>query len=221
MELQERIKAYYINKTLKIQGNEEIHLGSSSPRRIEMISRIKTPVQISSPVLDEERVLSELSEQINEKDIYFKNSVITALLAKEKAKVIKPRSNEILLTADTTVLLDKKILGKPVDQEDALSMLLSLSDKIHFVTTGVCLYIDEKHYDNFFLSTAVKFRKIEGPLLLLAEKYVREGKAQDKAGAYGIQEEAGLFIEWIYGDYDTIVGLPLSEIYKELGELFK
>lgn len=186
-----------------------------------MISRLKTPIRISTPVLDEEKVLTDLSEEINENDIYLKNSILTALLAKEKAKVLSILPNEILITADTTVLLDDKILGKPADQKDALSMLLSLSDRIHYVTTGVCLYKDENHYDNFFLSTAVKFRKIEGPLLQLAEKYVREGKAQDKAGAYGIQEEAGLFIEWIYGDYDTIVGLPLSEIFNEIGEIIE
>ena len=83
MDIYERIKAYYINKTLKIQGNEEIHLGSSSPRRIEMISRLKTPIRISTPVLDEEKVLTDLSEEINENDIYLKNSILTALLAKE------------------------------------------------------------------------------------------------------------------------------------------
>lgn len=220
MKIEERIKAYYLNKTLQLTGSEKLHLGSSSPRRIQMISEIKKPDRFSSPFVEEERILEDLKVSIDEEDTVLKNSIATALLAKSKAESISIKNNEILITADTTVLLKDKILGKPKSNEDAEKMLLSLSNKIHYVTTGVCLYKNEGNYNNFFLTTAVKFRKLEGPLVSVVKSYVSEGKALDKAGAYGIQEEAGLFVEWIYGDYNNIVGLPLGEIFTSLGGLF-
>lgn len=220
MNIEERIKTCYLNKSLIFSGNEKIHLGSSSPRRIQMISQLKEPVRCTSPSLEEDTILKELQTSIDEKDPLVKNSIATALLARAKAETIPVKEEEILITADTTVLLEDQILGKPKNQKEALEMLLSLSGRIHYVTTGVCLYKNKENYDNFYLSAAVKFRKLEGVLLDTAKRYVKEGKAQDKAGAYGIQEEAGLFVEWIWGDYNTIVGFPLGEIYQSLGGLF-
>lgn len=219
MKIDEMIKPNYLNKTLIVEGREKIHLGSSSPRRIEMIQQIFDLSRISSPRVDEDAILQQYSRELSEKDPILKHSLLTSLLAKEKAKTIDIEDDEILITADTTVLLEDKILGKPKDKEESLDMLYSLSGKIHYVTTGVCLYKSPQSYDLFFLSTAVKFRALTGPYQKIALDYVESGKAQDKAGAYGIQEEAGLLVEWIYGDYNTIVGLPTGEIINRLAKL--
>ena len=219
MKLEDRIRPFYLNKTLFLEGQEKIHLGSSSPRRIKMISQYYPIFRKSSPDIDEKSFIKNCHPPKNFIDPIEKNSYLTALLAYEKAQNISIEKNEVILTADTSVLTQNSILGKPADKKEALEMLYSLSNKIHYVTTGVCIYKSSTNYNLFHTTSAVKFHSLEGSLQKIVTQYVEGNKALDKAGAYGIQEEAELFVEWIYGDYNTIVGLPMAEVFQNLGEL--
>ena len=124
--------------------------------------------------------------------------------------------DELMITADTIVWLDGKVLGKPHDCEDALQMLQAMSGKTHEVFTGVCLTTTEKQH-SFFARTEVRFS-------ILSEEeiayYVDHFHPMDKAGAYGVQEWIGYIgVEYISGSYYNIMGLPVQRLYKELCKL--
>jgi septum formation protein len=142
-------------------------------------------------------------------------SEVAVFLAKLKAKVYqeKLQKGDILITADTLVVLDSKILGKPLDRDDAISMLSDLSGKPHEVISGVCL-TSKEHQSVFTSSTFVWFDHLE---LSEIEEYVDEFSPYDKAGSYGIQEWIGYMgIHRIEGSYFNVMGLPIQHLYKEL-----
>ena len=127
-------------------------------------------------------------------------------------------SNGIVIGADTIVVLDKQIINKPKDSKDAVKILKSLSNKKHFVYTGINI-IDTKTGNEIFdyEKTIVYFRKLNDDEINF---YVKNHKPLDKAGAYGIQDDFGcLFIEKITGDYYNIMGLPLAKLYSNLLKL--
>lgn len=135
-------------------------------------------------------------------------------LAEKKAKQFPYlRENEIVLAADTTVIINDTILGKPEDDEDAMQMLRSLSGKTHHVTTGVC--IKDRHQEISFSDTTLVTFKI-----LTEEEidfYIKNFKPFDKAGAYGIQEWIGMIgVSKIEGSYFTVMGLPIHKVYEYL-----
>lgn len=132
-------------------------------------------------------------------------------LAKTKAETIALRHvNEIVLGADTTVVIDDQILGKPVDTVDAKRMLKMLSGRWHEVLTGVAVVSDGRALVGL-QRTRVKFVEMnEAEIDFLVEK----GDPLDKAGAYAVQAQAALFIEGIEGDYWNVVGLPVSLVYR-------
>jgi septum formation protein len=139
---------------------------------------------------------------------------VPAHLAKLKAQALSAHSKEaIILAADTVVLLDNSILGKPKDTKEATRMLLDLSGKTHRVVTGVCLLSQEKLV-LFEDSTSVTFRQLSPNEIA---HYIEHFQPFDKAGAYGIQEWLGMIaVEKIQGSYYNVMGLPIHKVYQAL-----
>ncbi|WP_029905132.1 Maf-like protein [Prevotella sp. 10(H)] len=181
-----------------------IILASNSPRRKELLSGLDVSYEIKTlPDIDESYPESLQGEEIA---IY---------ISKEKAEAYKDhlKENTLLITADTIVLLEGKVYGKPVDEDEAKQMLRDLSGKTHLVVTGVCITTSEKQ-QAFGVSSEVRFAKLEEDEI---EYYVNKYKPLDKAGAYGVQEWIGyIAVEYISGSYFNIMGLPIQRLYQEL-----
>ncbi len=181
-----------------------IILASNSPRRKELLSGLNIPYEIKTlPDIDESYPDSLTGEDIA---IY---------IAKEKANAYLDQldENTLLITADTIVLLDGKVYGKPSDETDAKQMLRDLSGKTHQVITGVCITTKDKQV-SFGVSSEVRFSKLDDDEI---EYYVSNYKPFDKAGAYGVQEWIGyVAVEYISGSYFNIMGLPIQRLYREL-----
>ena len=142
------------------------------------------------------------------------------------SRIIKPiesykpllDNNTIAITADTVVILDDKIIGKPKSYEEAFSMIRSLSGRVHEVITAVCIFSREKE-SCFYSSTEVHFSKITDEEI---KYYIDKYKPFDKAGSYGVQEWIGYIgIEKIVGSYFNVMGLPVKRLYDELKEFIK
>jgi septum formation protein len=178
-------------------------LGSSSPRRKDLLSSLGYSFDVLNPEIDESFPLDILPQNVS---VYVAEKKFNALLN-------RLNGNETLLCADTVVILNNTVLGKPNDETEALEMLLDLSDNWHEVITGVVIGTKLKSY-SFGVESRVKFSKISK---INAEKYVNEFNPLDKAGSYGVQDWIGLaFIERIEGSYSNIVGLPTHEVYQKL-----
>ena len=139
-------------------------------------------------------------------------------LQKKKANYFlsQQKSNEIYITADTIVVLDNEILGKPKDENDAYQMLKSLSGKTHVVHTGVAILHEQKIY-SFFDETAVTFYTLSD---FEIRDYIKRCKPFDKAGSYGIQDWMGYVgIQKMEGEFFNVMGLPLHRLYRELNAL--
>lgn len=185
-----------------------LYLASASPRRAQLVKLLGIPNIIISPTHIDETHDGNLApaEYVEE-------------LAIGKAKALLPNLNDdeqgIILGADTTVVLDNTILGKPDDEADAKRMLRKLSGNTHIVYTGVALVdVASKRTHSFVEKTFVTFRKITDEEIAM---YVASGSPMDKAGSYGIQEDHGaVFVSRIEGDYYNVVGLPLCSLYLAL-----
>ena len=174
-------------------------LASGSPRRSEILSFIGWKFEKQIADIDE-------TEHINELPVDH-----VKRLAREKALFIAAKNNDsLVLGADTTVVIDNKIIGKPVDLENAREMINMLSGKWHDVLTGVAL-VKNSTYMVDVQKTRVKFKELNREEV---EFLVKNGKPLDKAGAYAVQAQAALFIDKIEGDYWNVVGLPISLVYK-------
>ena len=188
---------------LKKFKNYNFILGSNSPRRKELLKEIG---------LDFSVYPSNIEENFNE-DIKLKD--VPVFLAEKKANAIKNKlkENDILITADTTVIHNNELLSKPENILQAKEMLNKLSGKSHKVITGVCLLSKNKKC-TFSCETIVTFNNLE---IKEIEFYINKFKPFDKAGSYGIQEWIGLIgIEKIEGSYTNVVGLPASMLYTKL-----
>jgi septum formation protein len=139
---------------------------------------------------------------------------VAKYLAEKKAEYFRASMrNEIVLTADTVVILNNKILNKPADRLEAIAMLNELSGNTHDVVTGVCIISKEKE-TSFDDTTAVTFQKLTAEEIAF---YVDEYKPYDKAGAYGAQDWIGMVaIERIVGSYFNVMGLPIHKVYQHL-----
>lgn len=179
--------------------NVKLILASGSPRRIGLLKNLGCKFQII-PSKIKEKVNPSLSPTENVKRISCSKALDVA------SKI----SDGIVIAADTGVILDKKILGKPKNKKEAKRMLQNLSGKEHQVITGLAV-MDTKTrvLRQEAVITKVKFRKLNKNLI---EKYVATGEPLDKAGAYGIQGKGALLIESIKGDYFNVVGLPLNTL---------
>jgi len=149
---------------------------------------------------------------------HLKGGEIATYLAghKSDAYTDKVKGNQILLTADTIVWKDGKELGKPLERQEAITMIRSLSGGTHQVFTGVCLR-SEKARREFYAVTDVRFSTLEMEEI---ETYVDNCRPFDKAGAYGIQEWIGyIAVESIRGSYFNVMGLPVQKVYSEIKSL--
>lgn len=182
-------------------------LASNSPRRAEILNLAGVLFKVTSPRYSEERSDSEKPE---------------VLVQKNSMKKAESISNEIqagiILGADTIVVLEQEILGKPKDEKEAFTMLKKLNGKWHQVYTGVALLnkTNSKQISGFEV-TEVKFNQLTDKEI---NEYVATGDSLDKAGAYGIQESAsGGLVEKIEGNFDNVMGLPLNKVQKLLEEI--
>lgn len=188
----------------------KIVLASQSPRRKKLLEQIGLNFTVIPSTVDE--VIS-----------YTSPIEIVIDLAVQKAQdVAKSAPNSLIIGADTIVVQNDRILGKPKNEHDAINMLKSLSDKKHSVFTGVSLLITGhdtviKKSHSFFEETKVTFSALTD---LEIKSYVASGSPMDKAGSYGIQDDWGsVFVERIEGDYYNVVGFPVNRFYQELKKL--
>jgi septum formation protein len=189
-------------------NNYKIILASQSPRRQELLHDLGLKFDI---------VIKEYNESYPEG---LNGSEIARYVAHEKSASFKQNisDNEIVITADTIVWCNNKVLGKPVDSGDAIKILQQISGNTHEVITGVTLLSLSREV-TFSESTRVTFESMSDEEIIY---YVESFKPYDKAGAYGIQEWIGLAAcSHIEGSYFNVVGLPVQRLYKELRNFIK
>ena len=181
-------------------------LASKSPRRIEILKMIGLDFNIEP---------SKLNEKIK---INLKGKLFAEYWSKEKAKLISNQyPDSLVIGADTIVIFNNQILGKPKDKNDSKNMLKMLSGNMHEVITGVTLRCQNKQISNTFSeSTKVVVRNIPSDQIKF---YINNYNTTDKAGSYGIQEWFSIWIKKIDGCYFNVVGLPISRFYKEYSEI--
>ncbi len=171
-------------------------LGSASPRRAELLATVGiVPDAVLPPEIDEEPRPAELPRPYAER------------LAREKAAAVDAGPDDVVLCADTTVALGRRILGKPADAGQAAAFLTALAGRRHRVITAVAVRRGPRVWQRTSVS-AVKVRRLSDAEL---NGYLASGEWQGKAGAYAIQGRAAAFIPWISGSFSGIVGLPLAE----------
>ena len=188
----------------------QLILASQSPRRKALLQKLGIPFEIQPA-------------RINEYSLTTDPIILVKELSLSKAKDIAMNySNAVVIGADTIVVHNNNILGKPASEQEAVEILARLSGTHHQVYTGVCLqYVDREGRLQepvlFHEKTKVWFHALSTYPI---HKYVSSGRPMDKAGAYGIQDDWGaIFVKKIKGDYYNIVGLPLSRCYLELSSL--
>lgn len=183
----------------------KVILASKSPRRVEILEKIVKEFEVVQSNFDENTI--DFKGDIEK---YVKD------LSRNKAIEVSKRLNEpsIVIAADTVVFQNGKVLEKPKNEEDAFSMLSSLSGNTHKVYSGICLI---NTYDDTVVTdcdcTEVKFSELNPRQI---RNYINSGEPMDKAGAYGIQGLGGAFVEGIKGCYYNVMGLPLNKLYKAL-----
>lgn len=185
-------------------------LASASPRRKELLGHLNLPFEI---------IPSHEKEESNEQDPVKFSQEIALLKAQNVFQKMKSKNDivPVIISADTIVVLDGQIFGKPKDRDDARQMLQNMSGKNHEVYTSVVL-LSQDRKQIFSVKTSVTFDNIKTDLL---ESYLISGDSLDKAGAYGIQGEALSFISKIDGSYSNVVGFPLSHFVQELSQFLK
>ncbi len=182
----------------------KVILASNSPRRKELLGGLDIDFCV--------RTLPGISEDYPES---LDATDIPLYIARAKAEANRPQmaGDELVITADTVVVLGNEVLGKPKDDGEARLMLRKLSGKTHQVITGVCLMTKDKQR-SFAVKTGVTFKELADEEI---EYYVSTYHPTDKAGAYGIQEWIGYVgVTWLDGSYFNVMGLPVQRIYKEL-----
>ena len=184
--------------------NYKVLLASNSPRRKELLQGIDIDFEIKVlPDIDESYPATLPVEEVAE------------FIAEKKASSYTNnlKEDELLITADTVVILDGAIFGKPNNKEEANAMLNALSGKAHRVISGVCLATLEKQV-SFSVTSEVLFSELSNEEI---EYYINRYSPFDKAGSYGIQEWIGYIgVEHLSGSYFNIMGLPIQRLYREL-----
>lgn len=177
-------------------------LASSSPRRQYLMKEAGFSFSVEKPEVEEDFPAAMPVDQV------------AKYLASKKAEFFRPQiHNEIIVTADTVVILGNKIMNKPQDRSEAIAMLSELSGKTHLVMTGVCILSKEKE-ESFDDTTEVTFQNLSQNEI---EFYVDNYKPFDKAGAYGAQDWIGMVaIQTIKGSYFNVMGLPIHKVYQHL-----
>ena len=206
---------------------KRIILGSASPRRRELLAQIGVEFEVR--VSDREEVYkSSIPEEIVKELSLMKAENVVSEIEEDIAHTRIPNTldsaenirNTVIIGADTIVVLDDKILGKPTDEDDAVRMITRLQGREHWVYTGVAV-LDfgpdgEKNVINYAVGTKVHVNAMTEDEIYA---YVATKDPLDKAGAYGIQGRFAAYIDRIEGDYYNVVGLPVSRVYQTLKEI--
>lgn len=198
--------------------SRQLILGSASPRRRELLSLITEDFTIK---------LADIDERALETDLETRNVPaleVSEELASAKAHAVfemldqDSRASSVVIGADTSVILDDVIYGKPESKEDAQRMLTNLSGRKHMVATGVSLVFEggEKRFTDVSL---VEFYPLDDYQKNVIERYIESGDPMDKAGAYGIQTGGALLVKGIEGDFLNVVGLPVARLARELSSV--
>ncbi len=185
----------------------KILLASKSPRRQELLKGLGVDFEV--------KTLNDVSEEF---PADLPQNEVAKFVAKEKADAYIPylQEGELIITADTIVLSDNKVLGKPKDREEAVEMIKQLSGNLHQVITGVCI-LTKSNQLIFDATTDVKFAILTDEEI---DYYVDTYAPFDKAGAYGVQEWIGYIgVEYIKGSYFNVMGLPVQRLYRELKKI--
>ena len=188
---------------------KKIILASNSPRRKELLGGLDIPFEVIT--------INGLDESFSED---LKGEEIPLFLSEKKSEAYSEfwsKPETIVITADTIVWMNDKVLGKPKNREEALKMLRSMSGKSHYVYTGVCVRSAEKKV-SFVCSSEVRFANLDETEI---EYYVDKYQPYDKAGSYGVQEWIGYIgVEHINGSFYNIMGLPIQRLYTVLKKEF-
>ncbi len=190
-----------------IKFSSPIYLASKSPRRKKLLNQLNIKFKVINLHINEASKNGESPAGMVKR------------LSKEKmAKALEKIDDGVIITADTIVVIDNKILGKPKDKKDAEKILKRLSGRTHTVYTGFSVFnCRNNKFITDFEKTNVTFRKLGQNEI---KNYIASGTPMDKAGAYGIQDDFGaVFIKKINGDYYNVVGLPLSSLYDSLKKI--
>ncbi len=188
---------------------ESIILASASSRRQELLTQIGVRFTVCSQYIDESIRIGELANDYVSRMAQEKaNSALSTI------SVTKGSSDTLVLAADTSVVCDATVLGKPLDEADAIDMLRRLSGREHRVLSAVTLSTQDKQR-TVLSESRVRFREIS---IEEAQQYYRSGEPLGKAGAYAIQGYAAVFVEQLVGSYSGVMGLPLFETAQLLAE---
>jgi septum formation protein len=171
----------------------KLHLASTSPRRREILQSLGVEFEVAEVATDESPLPGESAREL----------VLRLAVAKAEAAT----GAEYALGSDTVVVLDEHMLGKPVDVDEAIDMLLALAGRSHSVLTGVALKTPQGTR-TVLSTTDVQFREIDRDEAI---RYWQSGEPADKAGGYGIQGLGGMFVQAINGSYSGVMGLPVFE----------
>ena len=198
--------------------SKHLILGSASPRRRELLSLITEDFTVRLADIDERALENDLEQR------HVPACQVSEELASAKAKAVfemlKPelKADSVVIGADTSVILDDVIYGKPESKEDAKRMLTNLSGRKHVVATGVSLVFEggEKRFTDVSL---VEFYPLDDYQKNVIERYIESGDPMDKAGAYGIQTGGALLVRGIDGDFLNVVGLPVARLARELSSV--
>ena len=180
-------------------------LASNSPRRRELLAEAGVRFEVHAYETDERRLDGEAAEHLVQR---------LSCLKARAAETHHP--GRVILGADTVVVLDDRILGKPKDMEEAKRFLRDLSGRTHVVLTGVTLIDGRGHADTWLAASHVTFKTLTDNII---DEYVRLTNPLDKAGAYGIQSHGEMLVERVDGLMSNVIGLPVEEVVERLEKI--
>ena len=185
--------------------DEHFILASASPRRRELLAQIGLDFTVE---------VADCNENTSETD---PARMVQELALRKANAVAEKHPDEIVIGADTVVVYEDEIMGKPADEKEALDMLMYLSGRTHAVLTGVSIICKNRGIERKFVElTQVSMYENDRDLL---KKYIATGEPMDKAGAYGIQGRGAILVRSISGDYNNVVGLPVASVFRELSTI--
>ena len=186
-----------------------IILGSGSPRRKNILEEIFGDLKIISPSIDESLLIDETADEYTARITNLKmDAVLSGLNLKD---------GDCVITSDTIVSIDERILGKPDSENDAFSMLKSLSGREHFVISGLCIVIQNENEIRRFYDcekTSVKFKLLDDKTI---KNYLSMVNYRDKAGSYAVQEHGELLVRSVSGSMTNVIGFPLRLFFQMIG----
>ncbi len=185
-----------MNECRTIPASPTLLLASRSPRRADLLRLVGFSIEVAPFEVDE-------TPEPNESPL----ELAQRLAAAKAAAAARTHPSRVILAADTVVIVDGRVFGKPVDRQSASAMLRSLSDRVHEVITAVALGVPGRRLDVRSASTRVRFARLSEPEI---EAYVSGGEPYDKAGGYALQGVAGWFVESVEGSPTNVIGLPLE-----------